>query len=288
MTDPGGLEVLATGPLTLVQDLGRPGWAAIGVSRSGAADRGAFRLGARLLAQDYAAAALEVTAGGLVVRARGSIMMALTGADAYADVDGHGVGGGAPFELWDGQTLRLGRPAVGLRTYLSVRGGIAVPPVLGSRATDMLSGLGPPPVRVGDLLPVGRPPARFPNVDLAPGTRLMAGPITLRAEPGPRAGWLADLGALAITWRVSARSDRVGIRLEGPRLDRVPELAGVELPSEGVVRGGVQVPAGGEPIIFLADHPVTGGYPVVAVVREDDQDLAAQAVPGQQVQITLS
>ena len=287
MTVPRGLEVVATGPLTLVQDLGRPGLAAIGVSRSGAADRGAFRLGARLLAQDYAAAALEVTAGGLVVRARGSVMLALTGADAYADVNGHGVGGGAPFELRDGRMLRLGRPTAGLRTYLSVRGGIAVPPVLGSRAADVLSGLGPPPVRVGDLLPVGRAPAHFPNVDLAPMPRLTAGPITLRAGPGPRAGWLADLGALATNWRVSARSDRVGIRLEGPRLDRAPGFVSAELPSEGVVRGGIQVPPGGEPILFLADHPVTGGYPVVAVVRDDDQDLAAQAVPGQQVQITL-
>lgn len=287
MSIPSTLEVLATGPLTLVQDLGRPGFAALGVSRSGAADRGAFRLGARLLAQDYAAAALEVTIGGLVVRARGPVMLALTGADAHAEVDGHGVGAGAPFELRAGQTLRLGRPTVGLRTYLSVRGGITVPPVLESRATDVLSGLGPPPVRVGDLLPVGPPPARFPNVDLAPAPPLTAGPITLRAEPGPRADWLADLGALATGWRVSARSDRVGIRLEGPRLERTPERADAELPSEGVVRGAIQVPAGGEPIIFLADHPVTGGYPVVAVVREDDQDLAAQAVPGQQVQISL-
>jgi len=287
MSGPGALEVLATGPLTLVQDLGRPGFAALGVSRSGAADRGSFRLGARLLAQDYAAAALEVTAGGLAVRAHGPLMIVLTGADAHAEVDGRGVGTGAPFELGDGQTLRLGRPTVGLRTYLSVRGGIAVPSVLGSRATDMLSGLGPPPVRAGDLLPVGRPPARFPNVDLAPAPPLTAGSITLRAEPGPRADWLADLAALATSWQVASRSDRVGIRLEGPRLDRAAERAGAELPSEGVVRGGIQVPAGGEPIIFLADHPVTGGYPVVAVVRQDDQDLAAQAVPGQRVQITL-
>ena len=195
MSPPSALEVLATGPLTLVQDLGRPGYAALGVSRSGAADRGAFRLGARLLAQDYTRAALEVAAGGLAVRARGPVMMALTGADAHAEVDGHGVGSGAPFELTDGQTLRLGRPTTGLRTYLSVRGGLAVPPVLGSRATDVLSGLGPPPVRVGDLLPVGPPPARFPNVDLAPAPLPVGGRLILRAGPGPRAGWLADLGA---------------------------------------------------------------------------------------------
>ena len=134
------LEVVATGPLTLIQDLGRPGLAALGVGRSGAADRGAFRLGARLLAQDYTAAALEVTFGGLEVRAHGDLMLALTGAEAPATVEGHQVAYRSPIPLRDGETLRIGRPAVGLRTYLSVRGGVDVPAVLGSRATDTLSG----------------------------------------------------------------------------------------------------------------------------------------------------
>src|SRR3712207_4888613 len=157
-----GLEVLATGPLTLIQDLGRPGLAELGVGRSGAADRGAFRLGARLLAQDYSSAALEVTFGGLAVQASGDLMVALTGAEAPASVDGLSVAYRSPLSLRDGQTLQLGTPAAGLRTYLSVRGGVRVPAVLRSRATDTLSGIGPPPVRVGDLLPVGRPPSAFP------------------------------------------------------------------------------------------------------------------------------
>jgi biotin-dependent carboxylase-like uncharacterized protein len=282
------LEVLATGPLTLVQDLGRPGLAHLGVGRSGAADRTSFRLGARLLAQDYVAAALEVTLGGLAVRALDTVYLALTGAPAPATVDGRGVGYAAPFVLKSGQVLRLGVPPAGVRTYVGVRGGIDVPPVLGSRSSDTLSGVGPAPVQAGDRLPVGPPPEHFPNVDHAPVPAPTGEVLVLRAGPGPRADWLADPYALATTeWTVSARSDRVGVRLQGEPLGRHPSRRDSELPSEGVVRGAVQVPAGGEPVLFLADHPVTGGYPVVAVVREQDVDQAAQAVPGQRIQFRL-
>ncbi len=282
------LEVLATGLLALIQDLGRPGLASMGVGPSGAADRGSFQLGARLLAQDYMAAAVEVTFGGLAVRAHGDVMLALTGAPAPATVDATEVAHYRPFVLRDGQTLRLGVPRVGLRTYLSVRGGVDVPAVLGSRATDILAGLGPEPLQVGDMLKVGPPPARFPNVDEAPVRSLDAETITVRALLGPRADWLADPSQLASTlWTVSSRSDRVGVRLEGQPLQRHPSRTGQELLSEGVVRGAIQVPSGGEPVLFLADHPVTGGYPVAAVVRDADLDLAAQAVPGQTVRVSL-
>jgi biotin-dependent carboxylase-like uncharacterized protein len=282
------LEVLATGPLALIQDLGRPGLAHMGVGRSGAADRGSFRLGARLLAQSYAAAGIEVTMGGLCVRAHGDVMLALTGAPAPASVNGTAVPHLGAFVLRDGLTLRLATPPVGLRTYLSVRGGVDVPAVLGSRATDVLSGLGPAPLTVGDVLPVGPPPPTFPNVDVAPVRSMTSQPIVIRALLGPRSDWLADPQLLAAApWTVSSRSDRVGIRLEGRALQRHESRIGQELLSEGVVRGSIQVPAGGEPVLFLADHPVTGGYPVVAVVRDADIDLAAQAVPGQVLRISL-
>jgi biotin-dependent carboxylase-like uncharacterized protein len=282
------LEILATGPLTLVQDLGRVGFAAIGVGPSGAADRGAFRLGARLLAQPYTAAALEVTFGGLSVRARGQLQLALTGAPAPAAVQGRGVGYYGPFTLADGQVLTLDAPAVGVRTYVSVRGGIDVPAVLGSRATDTLSGLGPAPLQSGDILPVGPPPAAFPEIDQAPTPAPSAETLVLRAMLGPRDDWIADVAALsATTWTISSQSDRVGIRLEGEPLQRHTSRMRQELPSEGVVRGSIQVPPGGEPVIFLADHPVTGGYPVVAVLLDEAIDQAAQAVPGQQIRIVL-
>lgn len=281
------LEVLATGPLALIQDLGRPGHAALGVGCSGAADRRSFRLGARLLGQDCVAA-VEVTFGGLAVRAHGEVLLALTGAPAPAMVDGTRVHQLAPFVLSDGQTLRLATPLAGLRTYLSVRGGIDVPAVLGSRATDVLSGLGPAPVKVGDLLPVG-PLAPTPRqVDVVAVRSTAYGPIAVRALLGPRADWLADASLLAaISWTVSSRSDRVGIRLEGQTLHRHESRSGQELLSEGVVRGSIQVPPDGQPVLFLADHPVTGGYPVVAVLKDAYLDLAAQAVPGQRVWISL-
>lgn len=282
------LEVLDGGLLTLIQDLGRVGLASIGVGPSGAADRGAFRLGARLLAQSYTAAALEVTFGGLSVRARGDLQVALTGAQAPAAVDGRAVGYFGPFMVADGQILTLGTPQLGLRSYLSVRGGIAVAPVLGSRSTDTLSGLGPPPVRAGDVLPVGPPPKAFPNQDLVPVPARSAETLVLNALRGPRDDWLSEIAALAeTTWTVSDHSDRVGIRLSGEPLRREDSRQGQELSSEGVVCGSIQVPPGGQPVIFLADHPVTGGYPVVAVLLDDDIDRAAQAVPGQQVRIVL-
>ena len=282
------LEVLETGPLALIQDLGRPGLAAVGVGRSGAADRGSFQLGARLLAQDYAAAGIEVTFGGLAIRAHGDMLLALTGAPSPAMVDGTEVAHLAPFALCDGLILRLSVPPVGLRTYLSVRGGVEVPAVLGSRATDVLSGLGPAPLKVGDVLPVGAAPSTLPNVDVAPVRSLTNGPIAIRALLGPRADWLADVRLLAATpWTVSSRSDRVGIRLEGQTLHRSKARLGQELLSEGVVRGSIQVPPGGQPVLFLADHPVTGGYPVVAVLKDAYIDLVAQAVPGQTLWISL-
>jgi biotin-dependent carboxylase-like uncharacterized protein len=283
------LEVVDSGLLTLVQDLGRVGYASIGVGTSGAADQAAFRLGARLLAQPYTAAALEVTFGGLSVRAHGGLQLVLTGAATPATVDDRGVGYFGPFTLADGQVLRLGNPPVGLRSYVSVRGGVDVPPVLGSRSTDTLSDLGPAPVQAGDILPVGQPPASFPNVDLAPTPGLSGGTLVLRGLLGPRDDWLADIDALITTeWTVSSNSDRVGVRLTGEPLQRHASRLEQELPSEGVVRGSIQVPPGGEPVVFLADHPVTGGYPVVGVLRDADIDRIAQAVPGQKIRINLA
>jgi len=154
------IEVLETGPLALLQDLGRPGLAASGVGRSGAADRAALCLANRLVANPEHAAGVEVLLGGFAVRADAAHLLALAG--------GVPVGHHALLALRAGQMLRLGPPAVGLRTYLAVGGGIDVAPVLGSRSTDLLSGVGPAPLTAGDLLPVGAAPAGQPVVDLAP------------------------------------------------------------------------------------------------------------------------
>jgi biotin-dependent carboxylase-like uncharacterized protein len=279
------LEVLATGAIALVEDLGRPGLGATGVGRSGAADRSALRLANRLVANPEDAACVEAVFGGLAVRAHGRLTVALAGAPAPADVDGTQVGHHALVLLRPGQVLRLGPPPTGLRTYLAVRGGIAVEPVLGSRSTDTLSGLGPEKLAPGAVLPVGPEPAAFPLIDLAPVAVPSGGTAVLRAVPGPRADFLADPAAIArTTWTASSRSDRVGMRLEGGTLEHA---GSDELPSEGIVRGSIQVPPGGEPVLFLADHPVTGGYPVVAVVLDADVDRAAQVRPGQHVRFVL-
>ncbi|MFK5688311.1 biotin-dependent carboxyltransferase family protein [Ornithinimicrobium sp. LYQ92] len=277
------LKVLAVGPQVLVQDLGRPGVADVGVGRSGAADRSAHRLGARLLAQEESRAGLEILLGGLRVRAVGQLTVCLTGALAPMTVDGSRVPHGAPVLLPDGAELAVGNPTQGLRSYLAVRGGISVDATLGSRSHDTLSGLGPPPVRAGQRLPVGAPPSSLPFVDQAvPGPA--PDPLVLDVLPGPRRDWLADPAALAAAaWTVTDRSDRVGTRLDGPPLVRAEAYQDAELPSEPMVRGAVQVPGDGRPVVFGADHPVTGGYPVVGVLTEVGADRLAQTPPGRSV-----
>jgi len=281
------IEILDTGRQALVQDLGRPGLAAIGVGRSGAADRSSLCLGNRLVANDdEGAAGIEILLGGFAARAAKDLLIALTGAPAPATVDGLPVGHHALVRLRRGQELRLGPPPCGLRTYLCVRGGIAVPRVLGSRSTDVLSGIGPEPLEKGAELPVGPEPAAYPVIDFAPVAPPPGGPVILRAISGPHAEHAVDPEALATArWVASGRSDRVGMRLEGATLE-VAEGAG-SLPSEGLARGAIQLPPGGEPVVFLADHPVTGGYPVIAVLRDADVDRAAQIRPGQPVRIRL-
>jgi biotin-dependent carboxylase-like uncharacterized protein len=269
------LTVLATGPLTTVQDDGRPGQAALGIGRSGACDRASAALANRLVGNPVEAAVLEVTFGGLALRAEADLLVVATGARCP------GAPHAAPTLLRRGQELRLGPPASGLRTYLAVRGGIDVPPVLGSRATDVLAGLGPAVVATGDVLAVGDPTAPLPGVDLAPVADPPAGEVTVAVLPGPRADWFGDTGWAELTgqaWTVTSESNRVGLRLDGAPLDR---LRDGELPSEGMLRGALQVPPSGTPVLFLADHPVTGGYPVIGYVVDADVDRCAQLQPGQ-------
>lgn len=279
------LEVLAVGPSALIQDLGRPGHGVSGVGRSGAADRASLTLANRLVANDEGAAAVEVLLGGLAVRAASLLTVALAGAPAQASVDGTPVGHHSVITLRTGAVLRLAAPPTGLRTYLAVHGGIDVAPVLGSRSTDTLSGIGPPPLQAGDVLPIGPEPAVLPVIDVAPVRAPPGETVVLRAVAGPRAEFVADPTELTrITWTASSRSDRIGMRLEGGWLRRSGDD---EVPSEGMVRGAIQVPPGGEPVVFLADHPVTGGYPVVATVCDADVDRAAQVQPGQGVRFVI-
>jgi biotin-dependent carboxylase-like uncharacterized protein len=279
------LEVLDTGPLALVEDLGRPGLAHVGVTRSGAADRRSHTLANRLVANPDGCAAVEITLGGFRARVDGgTVAIAVTGADAAPAVDGIPFGLNSVRYVLPGQLISLRRPVTGLRSYLGVRGGIAVPAVLGSRSHDTLSGLGPPPLRAGDTIPVGESAGNFPELDQAPVRPVAGGSVDLRVVPGPRDNWLADADVLVSNrWVISERSDRVGVRLTGPSLRlRWPER---QLPSEGATRGAIQVPPNGQPVILGPDHPVTGGYPVVGVVIDSDTDTLAQMRPGQPVRL---
>jgi KipI family sensor histidine kinase inhibitor len=282
----GGVHVVHCGPMTTVQDTGRRGYAAQGVGTSGAADRPSAALANRLVGNGSDAAVLELSFGATLTF-RESRRVAVTGARAPLSLDGRGEGMNAPFDVAAGQTLVLGAAEVGLRSYVAVRGGLAPPATLGSRSTDLLSGLGPPPVEPGTVLPIGScvdgPP---PAIDVAPVAAPPAGDLAVEVVIGPRHDWFTAEAVetlLGEPYVVTAESNRVGVRLSGPALTRARPG---ELPSEGMVLGSVQVPPGGEPIVFLADHPVTGGYPVIAVVR--DVATLAQARPGQTVRFRRS
>ena len=282
------LRVVAVGPLATIQDPGRPGHGAIGVPRGGAVDRGALTMANRLVGNPDDAAGLEVLLGGLGLRTDEPVVVALAGAPVPVRVDGRAVDPAGPIALSAGAEFVVDRALHGLRSYLAVRGGIVTERTLGSASSSPTSGLGPPPLAVGDRLRVGAArAAASPSgwVDADPAYRW--GSITdLRVVLGPRDDWFtADaLETLRHTeWEVSADLDRVGVRLSGPALARSrPE----ELPSEGIVAGAVQVPPSGHPIIFLADHPTTGGYPVIAVVVDADLDRAGQLRPGDRVRFS--
>lgn len=278
MTD-RAFAVVRAGALTTVQDQGRPGHAHLGVPRSGALDPAAARLANRLLGNPSDAAVLETTLNGCSVRPRCAVTVAVVGAPCPVTVDGRPVAWGAPVRVPAGALLDVSAAVSGVRCYVAFSGGVAVDPVLASRSTDLLSGLGPPPLADGAVIPLGVAAGPHARVDTVPHP---APPreLILRVTPGPRADWFTPAALRTLTtraYRVSSASNRIGLRTEGPSLERA--FTG-ELPSEGMVLGAVQVPPDGRPVVFLADHPTTGGYPVIAVVREADLAGAAQAVPG--------
>jgi biotin-dependent carboxylase-like uncharacterized protein len=279
------LTVVRAGALTTVQDRGRRGHAHLGVPRSGALDAPAMSLANRLLGNTPDTAVLETTLTGCALRPDRGVAVVVGGAPCPVTVDGRPAPWGVPVRVPAGAVLNAGGVTAGVRSYVAVAGGIAVDPVLGSRATDLLSGLGPAPLRDGDLLPLGAP-ARQPALpDSAPWP---APPteLTLPLRFGPRADWFTPTALRTLTsatYRVSQHSNRIGLRTEGPALERVSTG---ELPSEGMVLGAVQVPPDGRPLVFLHDHPTTGGYPVIGVVTEAALAAAAQAAAGTPIRFT--
>ena len=282
------VTVLRAGPLALVQDRGRPGYAHLGVPPSGAVDQPALAMANRLVGNPAAAAGIEAVLGGVTLRAGCRCLAAVTGAVTTVRLGRSDVPFGAVVPLSPGDELRIGTPRDGLRCYLALSGGIAVPAELGSRSTDVLSGIGPAPLADGDELPLGAvppataEPARPPPED--GGGRAVELPVLL----GPRDDWFTDAADQLETgeWTMSPTSNRIGVRLDGTGLRRAAGR-GAELATEPVVTGAVQVPPSGQPLIFLNDHPTTGGYPVIAVVLPDALPLLAQARPGCAVRLVI-
>ncbi|WP_431074502.1 carboxyltransferase domain-containing protein [Microbacterium phyllosphaerae] len=289
----GAVEIVRPSMQLLVQDAGRPGFAALGVSASGVADRRAMREANRAVGNATGAAVLE-SVGGAVLRFRGAGVAAISGAVGSLDlIDADGatrrIEHGAPFATVEGDELILGHPTSGLRYLIAIRGGVAVDPALDSRASDTLAGLGPAPLAAGDVLRAGDAAAH--PVEPEALLRTLPSPgdlVDLEITLGPRDDWFtaAALATLAgQEWTVTPRSDRVGIRLEGAvPLER--SVSG-ELPSEGAVTGAIQVPPDGQPVLFLPDHPLTGGYPIIGALTDRSLDLAGQLPPGARVRFTV-
>lgn len=296
------LEVVKPGPLATVQDLGRRGQGAIGVPPSGAADPVSLIAANRLVGNPDGSAGVELTLGRAVFRCHGDLIVAVTGAPATVTVARDTGAGPAPasfgtrIEAAAGSVISIGAPSTGLRCYMAVAGGVAVPAVLGSRSADLLSGLGGSSLRSGTTLPIGsdNAPAEDASAIDASGTtrttrtRIIerGGVAELRVIGGPRLDWF-ETDALdrlcSGTYAVTPASNRTGLRVDGEPMRR---SSAAELPSEGLVTGALQVPPDGLPILLLADHPTVGGYPVIAVVVSADLGLAAQLRPGDRLRFT--
>jgi biotin-dependent carboxylase-like uncharacterized protein len=278
------LEIRGVGAQVTVQDLGRPGHAHLGVPRSGAVDAPAHRLANRLVGNDEAAATLECLGGQLSFRTRTAVTIAVTGAQVAVTVGDRGREWGNAVPVSAGSLVELGAATAGLRAYLAVSGGVDVEPVLGSRSTDLLSGIGPEPVSEGDVLPVG-PPGETPVA--VETVRIPRRSRELRLRLGPREDWFEESSVEALggsAYAVGSDSNRIGLRLEG---EPIRWRGDSELPSEGMVLGAVQVPPNGQPVVFLNDHPTTGGYPVIGVVVSDDLAMCAQLRPGEEITLRV-
>jgi biotin-dependent carboxylase-like uncharacterized protein len=276
------VEVVSSGALTTMQDLGRPRLAHLGIPRSGAADRGSLMLANRLVGNPEDSVCLETTVIGPRLKLLAAATFALTGAAVDAKLDRQPVAMNSPVHAPAGSVLAVGPARRGLRTYIAFRGGIVCEPTFGSCSTDVHSGLGPKPIAAADLLTLGVPARALPGVDLAPTAGTAEEPL-LRVVLGPRDDMFTTSAVeqlLSEPFLVTTEVSRVGARLSGPTLEREDHS---ELLSEPVVSGAIQVPPDGNPIILLTDGPTTGGYPVIAVIRSEDLAVAGQLRPGQSV-----
>lgn len=279
----GALHILKPGLLTTVQDLGRYGHQASGVPVAGPMDTFSHRLANQLAGNTIEAATLEITLIGPDMIVEADTTMAISGAQFEVTCDDRPIGLGASFAVTRGQRLKFGRIVQGARAYLAVAGGIETPPVLGSRATHLVSHMGGfngRALQSGDRVPIGDSPRPRPQRKSAGLTLPSKGRALLRVMPGPQADWFQSdaLRAIAsVSFRISPQSNRMGYRLQGPPLVRAREG---ELISEPLGIGAIQVPAAGEPILLMADRQTAGGYPKIGYVIAADLPIAGQLAPG--------
>ncbi len=281
------VEVVDPGTLSLVQDAGRRGVGSLGVPRAGPADPESMRLANRLVGNSDGAAVVEVTLRGPSLRFGDDAHVAVVASvpeGADVSLDGHPVGSGLVVPVRGGQTLRIGEIHGGLRAYLAIGGGLETPPVVGSRSTDVLSGIGPGPLVTGDRLDLG--PASRPHGTLHRSVGATSSPdgyrVRILAGPHrfPATSWAC---LLAHPWMVGSESNRIGIRLrsaEGPLSSDRPTVT-----STAMITGAVQVPPDGNPIVLMPDHATVGGYPVIGCVIAADLPVLGQLRPGDRIEL---
>jgi antagonist of KipI len=284
-------RVLRPGLLTTVQDLGRFGFASLGIPPSGAADPQSAILANRLARNADGAAVLEMTATGAQLEALGELRFAAAGAEMPLTRNGERLAFGTLHEAREGDRLDFGTASRGLRAYLAVEGGLDVAPVLGSLSTHLAAGLGGFQGRrleAGDILDTRPPAPRAEPAQARPGeVRIPLSPVRLRVLPGPQADFFSPETVRRFSeagFRVSPQSNRMGLRLEG---ETIPLANQAEILPEGVPVGAVQVPSGGDPIILMPEGPVTGGYPKIACVASVDLPLLGQIRPGDEVRFAF-
>ncbi|HXE66439.1 MAG TPA: biotin-dependent carboxyltransferase family protein [Rhodanobacteraceae bacterium] len=287
------IEVVKSGLLTTLQDAGRSGYAHLGIGRSGAFDAPALRIANALCGNPPDACALEVTLLGPTLRFRDDAWLAVTGAPIPLRIDGAERPTWAPVFAAAGSKIELGAMRSGCRSYLAVRGGFDVAPVLGSRSTDVNAQLGPlmgRPLRTGDILKTQAAASATSNPvnwRLDPRPWFPEEPVaTLRLLPGSHFDRLKETSRKLLFSKifvVQADSNRAGLRLSGPKLEFDEP---VEMVSEGCVPGILQLPPSGQPIAFGPECPVSGGYPRIGQVAAGDIPRLAQRRPGDALRFT--
>jgi len=280
------LTIVKPGMLSTVQDLGRRGRAALGIPPCGAMDELALRVANRLVGNADERAAIEITLGGPEIRFDEETLVAIAGSRFECEIDGRAMPHGETIAVAAGATLAIGRSLEGARAIVAVAGGIDVAPVLGSRSTFLRGGFGGVDgraLKAGDRLRLGasgRRKRRRLRRDALPRYEPRA---ALRVVEGPQSDAFTTSGRrtfLVSRYRVSPRSDRMGLRLDGPAIELA---ANADLLPEGIAPGAIQVPGDGQPIVLGVDRPTTGGYTKIATVVTADLWKTAQAKPGDEV-----